>query len=183
MLMRHDSISGLGLQALAAVFGMLVIWISNPLMAVAADDRTRAINLTVTLAAEIPKKGVIGTRRAEQARLQVQDGRTLNLSRASGRDYQLQAGGAFVWAQVQQVPAQAESVVITPTRVADNQASVDVAVSLKQNSRLVDFQSTLLTKRGEWVQLFGPAPADDRDGTVYSTGSQKEEQLFMKVDW
>ena len=147
------------------------------------------VSLTLTLAALPPKPGVISTGSVENLQLQVLSGHEVAFARSAGRDYQLQASGGFYWTQVQEVPAGAESVAITPTLQNDGSVAVALSVARKRQTQIQSFSSTLLVPPGEWVQLFGPAPASSRATRatratrVYGTQQNANDTLFLRVEY
>ena len=137
-------------------------------------------NLSILLASQPPQSGVISTKSADQLSLLVQSGSTISLAESSGRDYQVRAGGGLHWTQVQQVPANQESVVMTPTVQADGSVSVALDIVRKQGASLRQYSVTLVAVPGDWIQVLG---ASQRNGaTSYSTRQVGGESLFLKVE-
>ncbi len=139
-------------------------------------------NIRITFASQVPQAGVISTRSQAATELLVQSGQLVRLARQSGRDYQLRAGG-FYWTQVQEIPANAESVAVTPTLQDDGSVEVALEVAHKQGTRMQRYSSTLIAAPGEWLQLFGPAQTQSRGTTVYGTSQAAEDSLYLKVEY
>lgn len=153
-----------------------------PGQAVAEDTGGRAAtNLTIEIASQMPRQGVIGTRRNDVQRLTVLDGATLKLTRYSGRDHQLQAGSGWTWTQVQQVPANLASLVLTPTRVDEHTVAVAIELIDRNGDRGVHYQSTVSVPIDEWVSLYDNTNAQHPQPKTYSTRASSADQLFIRV--
>jgi hypothetical protein len=141
-----------------------------------------AQNLTVTLASQPPASGTVSTRDADSLTLLVMSGETVSVARARGSDYRLSAGGGFFWAQVEEVPLDADSVALTPRLRDDGSVEVALAVARKDGKRQQRFQSTVLLMPGEWTRLLGEADVAFRGTRVYGTRQLSRDSLFLKVE-
>jgi hypothetical protein len=118
--------------------------------------------------------------------LRVLAGNTVKLQSQQGERYQAQAGGWY-WTQVQQVPAQANAVSITPQLQGAN-VSLEIAIYRQHNDRSSSYSTTVTGALGEWLQLLGPEHAAAPGTRVYSAGSSADSAqfhplgLFVKVD-
>ncbi len=111
--------------------------------------------------------------------LRVVSGATVTLRVESGRDYELRAGG-WRWTQVETVPAEVDSVQVTPEVDGD---SVRLKISFYQKSRdgQRQYDSVISGPLGEWLQVLGPTPTPGRRvyGTPASPG--QSPQLYVRV--
>ena len=142
-----------------------------------------AHNLLLTLASQPPVTGTISTRSPQQRSVTVAPGHSVSFARASGRDYRLQASGGFAWTQVQQVPMDGESVVLTPVLRDDGVIEVTVDQQRKEGTQLNSFRSTVLAQPGEWVPLIGPADVQPRGSKVYGTQRLGDDSLYLLVTY
>jgi hypothetical protein len=171
--MRFVSAVLSGGPAIAATFCLFALLLCLP---------ARAQNLSLTLAGDPPRAGTITTARADSVSFTVASGHQISFARGSGRDYRLEAGGGFSWTQVQELPQDVETVVLTPVLLEDGSIEVAVSVSRKADSRQQSFSSTLIAQPGEWLQLFGPAPQQARRSKVYGTQALSGNSLFLLVE-
>jgi hypothetical protein len=118
--------------------------------------------------------------------LRVLAGNTVKLQSRQGERYEAQAGGWY-WTQVQQVPAQANAVSITPQLEGEN-VSLDIVIYRQRNDRNSTYSTTVAGALGEWLQLLGPEHASAPGARVYSAGSTAgsaqfhPQGLFVRVD-
>ncbi|MFT7286175.1 MAG: rubrerythrin [Halieaceae bacterium] len=141
-----------------------------------------AQNLRLTLAAEPPGAGVYTTRVSDALSLTVAAGQRVSFARSEGRDYRLQSSGGLFWAQVQEVPREAEFVAITPLLREDGSFEVTLEVSRKSAGRQQSYSSELLATPGTWTQLFGPATQHSRSTKVYGTQQLAGESLYLLLE-
>lgn len=142
-----------------------------------------AQNLVLTLASQLPAAGTISTRSPEQRSVTVAPGHSVSFVRATGRDYRLQASGGFAWTQVQEVPRDGESVMLTPTLREDGMIEVAVDQQRKSGTRTNSFRSTVIAQPGEWVALIGAAATQPRNTTVYGTQALSNDSLYLLVTY
>lgn len=141
-----------------------------------------AQNLSLTLAVNPPRPGVISTASRDSLVLTVSSGSRVSFARSRGRDYRLQASGGFFWTQVQEIPGNVDAVTLTPTLVDDGSIEVRVEVARKNADRQQSYSSTVQAAPGEWIQLFGRTQEQRRDSRVYGTQNTSQDTLFMRVE-
>lgn len=118
--------------------------------------------------------------------LRVLAGNTVKLQSQQGDRYQAQAG-AWYWTQVQQLPAQANAVSITPQLDGDT-VRLEVYIYRQHNDRNSTYSTTVTGVLGQWLQLLAPEAATTPGTRVYSAGSSggtaqlHPRGLFVKVD-
>lgn len=139
-------------------------------------------NLRLTLAAQPASAGVVSTRDGDNVTITVMSGSQVSFAQSSGRDYQLEASGGFFWTQVQELPRDAESIVLAPTLNDDGSIEVLVDVAQKTDRRLQNYRSTVVAQAGEWLQLLGPDYVQSRGTKVYGTQAAARETLFLLVE-
>lgn len=147
---------------------------------VTAQQGSTPTNVSILLASGLPHAGVLSTGSREPASLIVQSGQTIALAQSSGHDYHLSAGSGLYWTQVQQVPANRESLVMTPTLQADGAVQVVVDIARKQGSGVQRYSVTVVAQPGEWVQLLGAGASEG--SRVYSTRQASDDSLYLKVE-
>jgi len=118
----------------------------------------------------------------EATTMTVASGQTVALERTRGTDYQLDGAHAG-WAltSVQQVPAEATAMEITPT-VEGDQVSVSIAYRAHARDRSSAYSTTLRGALGEWLALLETNAGGDAGGVrVYRTG-HAGEALSLRVE-
>ena len=139
-------------------------------------------NLYLSLANQPPVSGQFSTRDQQNLSFTVMSGSTVSFARSNGRDYRLQAGGGFFWTQVQELPRDADSVMLAPTLQDDGSIQVVVHVPRKADQQQQSYSSTLVAQPGEWLQLLGPANQQPRGSTIYGTQTVAQDTLFLLVE-
>ena len=91
-------------------------------------------------------------------------------------------GVGFLWAQVQQVPVDAESLRLTPQRLEDGSIVLAIEASLKQNDLQQSISTTVTTQADEWIRIFGPVAASPGGVKQYSTRKTRQDSLYVKVE-
>ncbi|MEO0435668.1 MAG: hypothetical protein AAF098_02030 [Pseudomonadota bacterium] len=157
------------LKALTLSLGFLV-----SLAATAQDYR-------LTMAPQPINGSLISTGTADAFSFLASDGVELRFSRSTGREERLQSAG-FLWAQVQQVPVNAESLALTPQRLEDGSIALAIQASLKQSDRQQSFSTTITTQPGKWTRILGPAATAQTGMQTYSTRKTREDSLYVKVE-
>lgn len=141
----------------------------------------QARNLAIELAPRPVSPSTLATR-AEPLRLLVRSGAVVHFTRQSGRDYRLRAGNGLTWAQIEEIPRNAESLSLRPRLLEDGRIEVTVDLQRKREEEQRGFRSTLLLNPGEWQQLYGPVSTAPRDVRSYRTPESAEESLFLRVE-
>lgn len=147
-----------------------------------AVPQVLAEELLLTLAPQPEIENTVSTRSLRSLSLSVSDGSSVSFARSDGRDFSLEARGGFFWTQVQQRPANAESMTLTPTRQTDASFSVLVDRAIKQGDRQQSFRTTIVAKPGEWTQLYGPAASGSADTQIYATTTSTVDRLYLKIE-
>jgi hypothetical protein len=146
----------------------------------------RAQDLLVTLAEQVPRPGTHTTASAsprDAISLRGRSGSRLAFTRGSGSDYRLRAGAGFFWTQVEEVPRDADRVILTPVLLEDGSIEVSVDISRLDGTRRSSYASTVTVQPGEWTQLFGPAPQHGTGARVYGTATVgTEDALYLRVE-
>lgn len=114
--------------------------------------------------------------------LTVQSGQTVTLQRTRGRDYRLNdSRGGWAVTSIEQVPAEATAVEITPALAGEE---VTLAVSYRSHDAggSVAFSTTVSGSLGEWLALLGGQPAVAADGGRSLRTGRAQESLSIRVD-
>lgn len=160
------------LLAFAAVFG--------------AVNTQAAATLTISFAESRPSTGRVYTSDAADPvrELRVLAGSTVSLQTEQGRAYET-SGGGWGWTEVEQVPAQASAVSITPQLEGDT-VTLEVKVYNRDGDSSGSYNTTISGPVGEWLQLLGPEQRQRSSGKVYSAGGGSKTSysrgLYVKVD-
>ncbi|MEM9396535.1 MAG: hypothetical protein AAF991_03585 [Pseudomonadota bacterium] len=135
----------------------------------------------LTMAPQPINRNVISTGAADTLSFLASDGIELRFSRNAGREEMVQGIG-FLWAQVQQVPVDAESLRLTPQRLEDGSIVLAIEASLKQNDLQQSISTTVTTQADEWIRIFGPVAASPGGVKQYSTRKTRQDSLYVKVE-
>ncbi|NND66427.1 MAG: hypothetical protein HKN19_02460 [Halioglobus sp.] len=104
------------------------------------------------------------------------------LRQASGTDYRVEAGQrSLTWFQVQQVPADASYIAVTPQVEGDNVTLV-ISLAEKNGAQFTSLDTTVGGKLGEWIELTGGPSSDARKGGRQYSSSSQPDQLAIRVD-
>lgn len=148
-----------------------------------------AQNLTLTVSAAPPVRGVVSTASRDDRRLVVASGQTVSLTRSSGIEQRRRAGGGWFWTQIEDVPRNAEHITVTPRLREDGSIEARIEVLRKEGSRENRFSSVLMLQSGEWTELFssgagaGAGSATSPRGTkTYGTATTAGDSLYLRVD-
>jgi hypothetical protein len=131
----------------------------------------------VTLASEPPAHNRASTAPAGIS-LEVAEGAEVRLARAAGQVSRGAAMGPLGWVSVDQVPRDAESLLLVAER-EEGAVRVTLTVARRDGDRLLRYESTLLAVPGEWLSLWRPAePAGARR---YGT-ERRDDSLWLLVE-
>jgi hypothetical protein len=163
-----------GLTALPAA---ALLWLLAP--AVFAQ------NLTLTVSATPPGRNMISTAGRNDRALVVASGQTVSLVRESGLEQRRRANGGWFWTQIEDVPRDAERLVVTPRLLEDGSIEASIESLRREGTRLQSFRTVLSLQAGEWTELFsagtGAAP-DPGGGRTYGTAAAAGEALYLRID-
>ncbi|NND68739.1 MAG: hypothetical protein HKN19_14215, partial [Halioglobus sp.] len=97
-------------------------------------------------------------------------------------DYRVEAGQrSLTWFQVQQVPADASYIAVTPQLEGDNVTLV-ISLAEKTGDQFTSLDTTVGGKLGEWIELTGGRSSDTREGGRQYSSSSQPDQLAIRVD-
>lgn len=110
------------------------------------------------------------------------DGARVILQRATGRDYMLEAGTyGWSWFQVEQVPAQASYISLTP-RLEDQRVTLEFIFIERTGDDFISLESSASGPLDTWIVLAGEPPGDGGSGTRTYRSASSSEQLAVKVE-
>lgn len=152
------------------------------ILATLSAPGAQAQPFTIMLASRPPADGRYSTA-GDILSLTVSSGERVTLANERGRDYALRSASGFFWAQVEQVPRDADAVSILPTLREDGSLDVQVEQINKTGDRQTRFASTVLIEPGQWIRLYGPPVAASLGTRVYSTRTERpEDSLYMYLE-
>lgn len=115
--------------------------------------------------------------------LSVVDSKQVILARQSGKNYQLQAmPGSWGWSQVQQVPANATYLAVTP-QIIDEKVTVEVSYSNTEGENSISYTSTVTGDIGEWIPLLVSTSRSNTKNVKVYTAGDANQQLSLKVEY
>ena len=166
---------------LLLLFAPAVIVVQEVVAQEAATQEAPAQDFLLTLASEPQNRSTISTRSGQTLTLRVSNGETLSFARSRGRDTRLESSGGFFWTQVQEVPRDAETIRLTPSRASDGSVSLAIARTEKRGDRTQSISTTVRSRRDEWTLIYGTLAAGGPGVTSYGTRRGTGESLYVRL--
>lgn len=147
---------------------------------IAGTEATAQEFLRITLG----EGGVSAQRYSSRAATSVTalDGARVVLKQVNGKDYAIKAGHhGRSWFQVQQVPANASYIAVTP-HTAGTKVALEITIAEKAGDHLTSLETTASGTIGEWIELASHRPAAAGSGGKRYSSSGKQRLLAIKVE-
>lgn len=164
-------------RALTALPAALLLWL--------VMQPACAQNLTLTVSATPPGRGLISTAGRDDRTLVVASGQTVSLVRGSGLEQRRRASGGWFWTQIEDVPRDLERIVVTPRLLEDGSIEASIDSLRREGTRLQSFRSVVSLQAGEWTELYsaGTGSAPSAQGArTYGTAATAGEALYLRID-